>query len=111
MLMTLIMLNGCVTHYRTEPQNESELLSAVSTQSDRPQLKVLQKRMSACIAQYVISSAVNDNLTVDYRAENQKVSYHSTNAELATYISVCAGSEYSGKDKDSGTITISGKEA
>ncbi|POT59512.1 hypothetical protein C3432_01965 [Citrobacter amalonaticus] len=103
------LLSSCVTHYNTEPQTEGTLSSGTSSELAKPQLKALKKKMSACVTQYAIAVEKSDNLSVSFNADKQQVSYQSTDADLAAYMKICAGEFYAGKDRDTGSISVSSK--
>lgn len=116
MLMRLLLiltvpwlLSACVTHYSTEPQ-ESEVLAADRlSDTTKYSLETLKKRMSACAIQYAIAAKKNDDLHVEFKADKQRVSYHSATPDLTDYMNICAGEFYIGNDRDKGIISISSK--
>ncbi|WP_230350793.1 hypothetical protein [Lelliottia sp. WAP21] len=94
-------------HHNSEPQSEDKYLSTMPANYDKPPLKTLKKRMSACVTQYAIATENTHPLQVDYQAEHEQVAYYTSNAELQTYMKVCAGENYKGNDKDKGTLSLS----
>ncbi|EMF0717723.1 hypothetical protein V2E67_001895 [Citrobacter freundii] len=108
-MMVTYLLNGCVTHYSTEPQESEGFTNDRVSEKAKYSLKILKKRMSACFTQYAIATKKNDDLDVEFKAVNHHVSYRSSAPDLSIYMQMCAGESYLGEDSDNGIITISSR--
>lgn len=110
MVMTATcMLTGCVTHHSSEQQESESYTNGRVSETAIYSLKVLKKRMSACFSQYAIIIKKNDDLSVEFKAVDQHVSYHSLAPDLSSYMQICAGESYVGTDSDKGIISISSR--
>lgn len=100
MISIAFMLSSCVTVYTSEPR-QAGLIASSSP------LHIVKKRMSSCVIEYAIETGKSENLNVSFNANNQQITYQSTDSTLADYMKTCAGTSYDGHDKDSGSITTS----
>lgn len=107
----ILTLSGCVTVHKTVEPTDAEFSPVALQDIAQPTLKVVKKRMSACVSQFAIATEKTNDLRIDFNAENQRIVYKSPQSELVNYMQVCAGERYAGEDKDQGHITISSNEA